>query len=80
MTVKELIAKLGTLPPDAKVIYSYQSEYAELDEERIRVYTPDTINKIILRNNNYLDFYSTHWDEKEDGPPVFQTVVAFPGN
>lgn len=76
MTVKELIVHLSAMPPEATVIYSMFSEYAELRADEVQLVT-EADHKICLRHGNYMDD-PAYWPPGEK--PVFVTVVRFPGN
>jgi hypothetical protein len=91
MKVADLIAYLQTMPPDADVIYVCCSDYQALDAESIRLFKAEE-QKIVLRQNHYMDYYASHWGRGPARPgtlsqiyplseePVFVTAVCFPGN
>lgn len=74
MTVKELIDKLSTLPPDAPVIFSFYSDYTDMEPEQV------TVMRMICRNGHWMDFRADCWDYEQDGEPVLIDVCHFPGN
>jgi hypothetical protein len=89
MNVKELIAKLQTMPPDAEVIYRCCSDWAILNADSVELKTAEESKAehvtsrfgyggIVYRGGRFCDGYpkSQYGDEK----PVYRTVVTFPGN
>ncbi len=74
MTVAELIDHLKIMPQDAPVIYSYHSDYADLEAREV------THEQMIRRNDHWMRYIPHHWDKAKDGEPVLIDVCCFPGN
>ena len=74
MTVKDLIAKLATMPPDAVVVIDMYSESSKLADEQ------PVLREMIERNGTYMLFHEQFWDYAKDGQPTFLKVCHFPGN
>ena len=89
MTVRELIAKLQTFPPDVDVIYRCCSDWDMLDAANVELVTAEESERqtnaykhgggIHYRKGRYCNGYPLAMygpDEK----PVYRTVVTLPGN
>lgn len=74
MTVKDLIAKLEAMPPDALVIIRMYSESCLLDDNQ-----PRLCEDYIERHGTYMPHDERWWD-KAEGKPKLLTVCSFPGN
>lgn len=73
MTVKELIDKLSTMPPDAPVVFNYCSDYADMEPGEV------TMKRLICRNGHWMDYNAKYWDKREGAPQMID-VCHFPGN
>ena len=78
MTVSELIEKLKTMPPDAPVIYCYQSDYDALEPDQVELIAADE-KKVVRRGGRFCYAYpSSEYPPGES--PEYITVCRFPGN
>lgn len=76
MTVRELITKLQTMPPDATVVYDCCSECVDMDEDQVRLVRKED-RKLCRRNGYYITYREEQW---KGATPEFVTVCYFPGN
>ena len=77
MTVQELITELQQYPPDAQVIYNFQSDFAVLEPGEVQLVDVAS-RRLVLRDGRYHRYEPHHWPK--DWVPQFVNVVLFPGN
>lgn len=77
MTVRELIAKLQTMPQDAAVLYRCCSDYSILESGEIVLRKADD-ELVALRGGKHMTLTRKQYPANET--PVFVDAVIFPGN
>lgn len=80
MTVRELIEKLQTMPPDTGVVYQSCSEDVNMELDQVYLVTSEE-KKLALHMGMYISYSSVSARYWQPGQvPEFVTRCCFPGN